>query len=66
MNEIEKLRNALRACREAKDYFEYTIERADNAKADFEKKFAEASAYVQHIHKTYGTTDPNIIADLIR
>lgn len=51
IGEMQKLRNALHAYRYANEET---------------KAFADAKAHLEYVHEKYGTTDPTLIADLIK
>jgi hypothetical protein len=51
LNEPQKIRNARHA-------YMYADERS--------KAFKDAKAYLNKVHKMYGTIDPNVIADLTK
>jgi len=51
LNELQRIRNATQAYR-------YADERS--------KAFKDAKAYLNKVHKMYGTIDPNVIADLTK
>jgi hypothetical protein len=51
VSELQKLRNSLHT-------YQYANEET--------KAFADAKAHLEYVHEKYGTTDPNLIADLIK
>ncbi len=51
LNELQRIRTATQA-------YMYADERS--------KAFKDAKAYLNKVHKMYGTIDPNVIADLTK